>query len=69
MNCFCQLKFSSPTKDFEVVKRFDVENQVAEFQNVENITDNVELIWPFHTVPQGVRCPSQVLGDSQVVSG
>jgi hypothetical protein len=45
----------------------NAENQVAEFQTVEKISENVEFIWQPWQPPAGVRCQLQGLGDSQVV--
>jgi hypothetical protein len=47
--------------------RNDVENQVADFQNVENYNYNVDFIRPNPDSHPWVWSPPQVLGDKQVV--
>jgi hypothetical protein len=39
------------------VQRFNVDSQNADSQNVDKITENVQLIWPFLTSPQWMSTP------------
>jgi hypothetical protein len=48
----------------------NVENQMADFQNVDKITENFKFKEPYHqTAPCRCLAPPKVLRESQVVLG